>query len=199
MLTVEHPIAIRLAFMRLLAILFVVLIVALQWPLWIGKGSWLKVWQLENQVTEQHKANEKLKARNAALDAEVKDLKTGVDAIEERARNELGMIRSDEVFFQILDHSATLAPKTSETPKPVAQPSSSSKLVDTPSPKPAPQVPAQPKTQAPKPAPQAVQPEMLSPGVAVTPPKSVLPPITQPQKPIVPVVPKPASPKEPQR
>ena len=198
MLTVEHPIAIRLAFMRLLAILFVVLIVALQWPLWIGKGSWLKVWQLENQVTEQHKANEKLKSRNAALDAEVKDLKTGVDAIEERARNELGMIRSDEVFFQILDHSATTPSKPLETSKPVAQPSNN-KITETPSPKPATQVPSQPKSQEAKPAPQAVQPEILSPGVSVTPPKSVLPPITQPQKPIVPVVPKPASPKEPQR
>lgn len=91
--------------MRLLAILLVSVIVALQWPLWIGKGSWLKVWQLDNQLVEQKKSNEKLQLRNAALDAEVKDLKTGVDAIEERARNELGMIRQDEVFFQILDRT----------------------------------------------------------------------------------------------
>jgi len=98
--------------MRLLAVLLAVCIVLLQWPLWIGKGSWLKVWQIESQVSEQKKQNDKLAARNAAMDAEVRDLKTGTDAIEERARNELGMIRADEVFYQILDGRAS-APATS--------------------------------------------------------------------------------------
>jgi len=89
--------------MRLLAVSLATLIVLLQWPLWIGKGSWLKVWQIESQLADQRKSNEKLKVRNAALDAEVRDLKTGTDAIEERARNELGMVRPEEVFFQVLD------------------------------------------------------------------------------------------------
>lgn len=89
--------------MRILAVALASLIVLLQWPLWIGKGSWLKVWQIESQLADQRKSNEKLKVRNAALDAEVRDLKTGTDAIEERARNELGMVRPEEVFFQVLD------------------------------------------------------------------------------------------------
>ena len=91
--------------MRILAIFFSAVIVALQWPLWVGKGSWLRVWQLDTQLTEHRAANAKLKERNDALEAEVRDLKTGTDAIEERARNELGMIRQEEVFFQVLDRS----------------------------------------------------------------------------------------------
>jgi cell division protein FtsB len=88
--------------MRLLAIALATLILLIQWPLWIGKGSWLKVWQIEASLSDQQAQNARLRARNAALDAEVRDLKTGTDAIEERARNELGMVRADEVFFQIL-------------------------------------------------------------------------------------------------
>ncbi|KPC50548.1 cell division protein FtsB [Amantichitinum ursilacus] len=90
--------------MRTLAIALAVLILALQWPLWIGKGSWLRVWDLDRQLAEQKLRNDKLKERNTALEADVVDLKTGTDAIEERARNELGMVRQDEVFFQILDN-----------------------------------------------------------------------------------------------
>lgn len=89
--------------MRLLAIIFAVLIAALQWPLWVGKGGWLRVWQLDQQVAERKVYNGKLQERNDALEAEVGDLKTGTDAIEERARNELGMVKQDEVFFQVLD------------------------------------------------------------------------------------------------
>ncbi|WP_188702646.1 cell division protein FtsB [Silvimonas iriomotensis] len=89
--------------MRTLAIALALLILLLQWPLWIGKGSWLRVWQLDTQLATQRGKNEKLKERNAALEADVVDLKTGTTAIEERARNELGMVRQDEVFFQILD------------------------------------------------------------------------------------------------
>ncbi len=95
--------------MRALTLVLVALILALQWPLWFGKGSWLRVWQLDKQVTEQQAVNLKLAARNAALDAEVRDLKQGTAAIEERARNELGMIRSGEVFFQLLEHAAVPA------------------------------------------------------------------------------------------
>ncbi|GGX81780.1 MULTISPECIES: cell division protein FtsB [Vogesella] len=97
--------------MRWLTLTLIVLIAALQWPLWLGKGSWLRVWQLDSQVEEQRAANAVLVGRNAALDAEVRDLKQGSAAIEERARNELGMIRNNEVFFQLLDNSTA-----SETP-----------------------------------------------------------------------------------
>lgn len=89
--------------MRWLTLTLIILITALQWPLWLGKGSWVRVWQLDTQVEEQHAANTVLVGRNAALEAEIQDLKQGSAAIEERARNELGMIREDEVFFQLLD------------------------------------------------------------------------------------------------
>ena len=89
--------------MRLLALTLIVLIAALQWPLWAGKGGWIRVWELDQQVKAQRGTNEGLRARNAALDAEVRDLKTGFEAIEERARSELGMIKQDEVFFQVLE------------------------------------------------------------------------------------------------
>ena len=89
--------------MRRLTLMLLVLLAALQWPLWLGKGSWLRVWQLDKQVEEQRAANLVLVRRNAALDAEVRDLKQGTAAIEERARNELGMIRQGEVLFQLLD------------------------------------------------------------------------------------------------
>jgi cell division protein FtsB len=86
---------------RWLALLFVVLIAALQYPMWLGKGSWLQVRETDRQLALQREANAKLKQRNEALDADVRDLKTGTEAVEERARSELGMMRSDEVFFQL--------------------------------------------------------------------------------------------------
>ena len=89
--------------MRWLTFTLAALLIALQWPLWFGKGSWLRVWQLDKQLQQQYSLNQKLIARNASLDAEVRDLKQGIDAIEERARNELGMIREGEVFFQLLE------------------------------------------------------------------------------------------------
>jgi len=88
--------------MKPLAIALAALVVALQYPLWVGKGSWLRVWELDRSLAQQHEATAKLKARNDALDAEVRDLKQGYDAIEERARLELGMIRRDEVFYQVV-------------------------------------------------------------------------------------------------
>jgi len=87
--------------LRLLGLAFALLILALQYPLWLGKGGWLRVRELNTQVEAQKDVNIGLKARNAALDAEVRDLKQGTEAIEERARSELGMVRQDEVFFQL--------------------------------------------------------------------------------------------------
>ena len=86
--------------MRLLAGAFVALIAAIQYPLWLGKGGWMRVWDVDHQVEAQHARNAGLETRNAALAAEVRDLKQGFDAIEERARYELGMVKNDEVFFQ---------------------------------------------------------------------------------------------------
>ncbi len=98
-------------FSRLLAVAFAVLIVALQYPLWLGKGGWLKVWQQEAFLEQAKQSNDKLRVRNEALQAEVHDLKQGYDAIEERARSELGMIKDDEVFIQVLDVPASAPAK----------------------------------------------------------------------------------------
>jgi cell division protein FtsB len=107
--------------MRVLTLILVILIAALQYPLWLGKGSWLRVWDLSRQIEKQKDGNTALKARNDALDAEVRDLKTGYAAIEERARSELGMIKQDEVFYQVVDGNANLPPKpTDSAPSPVA-------------------------------------------------------------------------------
>jgi cell division protein FtsB len=89
--------------MRLLAITLILLIAMTQNPLWFGKGGWFRVWELDRQVEAQRETNRRLVARNQTLDAEVRDLKEGMDAAEERARLELGMIKSDEIFFQILE------------------------------------------------------------------------------------------------
>jgi cell division protein FtsB len=87
---------------KALSYLLAALLLAIQYPLWFGKGSWLKVRELDRQLVAQREANAKLKARNDALDAEVRDLKQGTEALEERARMELGMIKRDEVFFQVV-------------------------------------------------------------------------------------------------
>lgn len=142
--------------MRLLALILAACVVLLQWPLWIGKGSWLKVWQIESQLSEQQLQNQKLSTRNAALEAEVRDLKTGTDAIEERARNELGMVRQDEVFFQILDPKpATIAPPATKPPAVV--PATAPAATSTPAPAVAPLSgsPATAAAASPTPAPSA--------------------------------------------
>ena len=89
--------------MRWLTVGLAGLLMLIQYPLWVGKGGWLRVWDVDQQIEAQRESNALLKARNGALDAEVRDLKQGFEAIEERARSELGMIRQDEMFFQLLD------------------------------------------------------------------------------------------------
>ena len=89
--------------MRALAIVLGALIVLIQYPLWFGKGGWLRAWDVDRQVSAQKAKNSELERRNAHLAAEVRDLKTGTEAIEERARQELGMVRPDEVFYQYKD------------------------------------------------------------------------------------------------
>ena len=89
--------------MRWLTVLLLALIGALQYPLWVGKGGWLKVWEYDRLLQQQKEVTRGLEIRNAGLDAEVRNLKQGYDAIEERARFELGMIKQDEVFVQIPD------------------------------------------------------------------------------------------------
>ena len=87
--------------MRTLGIVLASLLVLIQYPLWLGKGGWLRVWDVDRQLQQQKEGNRKLEVRNAGLDAEVRDLKQGYDAIEERARFELRMTRPDEIYVQV--------------------------------------------------------------------------------------------------
>lgn len=113
--------------MRVLAGILTALIVLIQYPLWLGKGGWLRAWQVENELSRQKAKNAQLEVRNAGLAAEVRDLKQGTEAIEERARYELGMVRGDEVFFQLVeDKPASLSPGPAGLPRsPPEDPSAS--------------------------------------------------------------------------
>ena len=96
--------------MRIVIYSMLVLLIAIQYTLWLGKGGWLKVYEMERQVELQDAKNSLLALRNAKLTGDVKDLKDGTRAIEERARVEHGLIRDGEFFVQILP-----AEKPSET------------------------------------------------------------------------------------
>ena len=87
--------------MRALPFVLLALFLLIQHPLWIGKGGWLRVWELDRQLNTQAQGNDLLATRNNALAAEVQDLRQGHHAVEERARYELGMIGPDEIFVQI--------------------------------------------------------------------------------------------------
>lgn len=107
--------------MKALTLIFVILIALLQYPLWLGKGSWLRVWNVNQQISSQKDKNKALKQRNETLGAEVRDLKQGNAAIEERARSELGMIKQDEVFYQVINQ-----------PLPIVQPNQLPEVAATP-------------------------------------------------------------------
>lgn len=89
--------------MRLFASCLFVLLVLIQYPLWFGKGGRLHVKDLDQQLQEVNTKNNELEERNVKLSTEVQDLKDGKEAVEERARYDLGMIKQDEIFVQILD------------------------------------------------------------------------------------------------
>lgn len=87
--------------MRWAVLVLVLLVGLLQYPLWMGKGGWLRVWEVDRQLQAQREVNARLEARNAGLEAEVRDLKSGNEAIEERARFELGLTRPGEIYVQV--------------------------------------------------------------------------------------------------
>lgn len=89
--------------MKFIITFLLILLVFLQYRLWNGHGSLPELWQLEGRKANQLLENGELGERNQALAAEVVDLKQGMDAIEERARSEMGMIQSGETFFQIVE------------------------------------------------------------------------------------------------
>ena len=107
--------------MRLFTLVLVALLAVIQYPLWLGKGGWLRVWDLDRQLSAQNRTNEKLVSRNSALEGEVHDLKQATIAIEERARYELGMMRSDEIFVQVAEPIPTSRPAPAVRPPPAAR------------------------------------------------------------------------------
>lgn len=86
--------------MKLLGVVLVTLLALIQYPLWLGQGSWLRVWELDRQLGLQQEVNAGKRMRNEGLEAEAVDLREGTVAIEERARYELGMVKRDEIFVQ---------------------------------------------------------------------------------------------------
>ena len=104
---------------RLLALILIAVVVLLQLKLWVGAGGWKEVEELRMTVATQAAENAKLQQRNAALAAEVADLKSGEAAIEERARAELGMIKPGEIFYRIVEPgSAPLSPPPAQDAEP---------------------------------------------------------------------------------
>jgi cell division protein FtsB len=102
--------------MRIVAAVLLVLVLALQYRLWVSDDGMREMWRLRDEVATQQAENEKLKERNRTLVAEVQDLKQGKTAIEERARTDLGMVGKDESFYQVMSQStakekATVAKK----------------------------------------------------------------------------------------
>lgn len=89
--------------LRYVALILLILLIALQVRLWTGQGGLHEVWRLRERVGEQKAENTRLKARNETLSAEVEDLKHGDEAIEERARSELGLLKPGETFYQVVD------------------------------------------------------------------------------------------------
>ena len=88
--------------MRVVTLILFVLLVLLQFKLWLGEGGFREVARLEARVENQRQQNEDLLQRNAELHAEVEDLRERLDAVEERARNELGLIKPAEQFYQVV-------------------------------------------------------------------------------------------------
>jgi cell division protein FtsB len=82
------------------------LLLVLQYPLWFGSGGILNAWQLRHEISGQQSENARLRERNQTLEAEVADLKSGHDALEERARRELGMVKKGESFYQVIERPA---------------------------------------------------------------------------------------------
>ena len=97
------PVRIMGTTMRPITIVLAVLLIIIQYPLWLGKGGWLRVWELHRQLEAVQARNEEQRLKNAKLASEVQSLNEGTEAIEERARSELSMIKKGEIFIQLLE------------------------------------------------------------------------------------------------
>ena len=89
--------------MRWILILLLMVFIGLQYRLWIGPGSWAEITSLEAQIEQQQSENQRLQNRNAVLEQDVFDLKNGLQAVEERARTELGLIKQGETFYLLVE------------------------------------------------------------------------------------------------
>ncbi len=89
--------------MRVIILILLVLALVLQYRLWVGDGSLAGVWRLKQRISGQQEENQALGERNRILEAEVGDLKEGLEAIEERARFDLGMIKKGETFYMVVE------------------------------------------------------------------------------------------------
>jgi cell division protein FtsB len=101
---------VRVTILKSLAYILVLLLVLLQVQLWFGKYGTLRLWSMKREVSEQQQQNNSLRQRNESLHAEVNELKNGTEALEERARSTLGMIKEDEEFYQTIPGGNTESP-----------------------------------------------------------------------------------------
>jgi cell division protein FtsB len=99
--------------LRWIALVLVIVLIALQVRLWTGQGGLRDVWRLQQRVAQQKAENAQLKKRNETLSAEVEDLKHGDEAIEERARSELGLLKPGETFFRVVESGAATTTRNS--------------------------------------------------------------------------------------
>lgn len=96
-------------FMKRLVVIFIVLLSVLQYRLWFGENNWLEYRGLEKQIRSQKASNAKLIARNQVLKEEIFELASGTEALEERARNELGMVQEGETFYRVVNSASQLS------------------------------------------------------------------------------------------
>jgi cell division protein FtsB len=113
--------------MKVLAAAIVMLLVLLQYRLWLGEGGLREVGRLRAEIESQRDVNQRLKERNRTLAAEVTDLKKGTVAIEERARTDLGMVGKGETFYQVVPPSAAVAP---EPARPAPEPDNDGRVLE---------------------------------------------------------------------
>ncbi len=102
--------------MRLATIVLLAMLAVLQYTLWLGKGGWLRIWSLERDIEAQSVKQARLRESNGIGRADVDDLRTGLDAVDELARREIGMLRKDETFFQYPQTSGPGAAASAGTP-----------------------------------------------------------------------------------
>ena len=105
--------------LRARTLVLALLLALLQYPLWLGQGGWLDVHQAEQKVAAQTAVNAQLQERNDVLAADVQDLQKGGDAIEERARSELGMVKPNEIYVRLVHGPLPAVPAAPQPPNPV--------------------------------------------------------------------------------